>query len=780
MNLLVLKNLRDMQRRPLRTLLTVVGVLLGVAGIVAISYTGRNLADAQRETYASTRQPDITGYALNLSPTLVDLIERRENVAIADTRAVQNTRASVGDGWVTTQIIGVDDFQSMALSSVELVEGSFPGRGEVVFDVTATNLLDLKIGDIIALQETARDQPTEARVVGFVRAPATLDAAILNRATAFMPGREVRRLLGFQYDNYLMLRVQDRNQAEHTSRQINSFLAKRGISTGTFTVRNPNEFTGSRELGTLLLLLQVFSVVGAVLSSFLVSNTIAAVMVEETRQIGIIKALGGTRWTAMYTYLIFAVVVGLLGAGLGWLLGLLGGRLLTSYLADISGLVLPGFSLSYRELALALGVGLGVSVGSALIPTWMAARQRVVRMLANLGVVADYRRGLVQRLTEPLVRYGAMAAIGTRNLTRRPVRAWVTLAVVSIAVASFISTQAVSTSVTTTVDSLYELYGADGWIFFENRLAFDFDQTLEQHPDIVTAEPWINASGSIGSVSTDVWAVPEHSTIYTPRLIEGTWVRQTSPIGAVFTSNLAARLDARLGDVRTLDVGDKSTVVQVIGIVDDESTYLGASSTGKVFVRPEDGARLTGRDARSNLWAIKLVSPEHDAVDHSLERIEQDFRQYGPATLAFYRDRESSQQAISILTLMLNAMVIIIGVVGLAGIINTLIINLTERRREYGVLRSLGATSGHLIRLVMTEALALAAAGCLVGTIVGYPLAHYMVDLTGQQLFGLQFALGPATIIGTFIVALGATAAVSTGPGLVASRIRPIQVLRYE
>ncbi|MBX6341282.1 MAG: hypothetical protein IRY97_02395, partial [Thermomicrobiaceae bacterium] len=50
MHLLLTKSLRDVQRRPLRTLLTALGIVLGVAGVVAISYTGRNLVAAQRET----------------------------------------------------------------------------------------------------------------------------------------------------------------------------------------------------------------------------------------------------------------------------------------------------------------------------------------------------------------------------------------------------------------------------------------------------------------------------------------------------------------------------------------------------------------------------------------------------------------------------------------------------------------------------------------------------------------------------------------------------------
>ncbi len=780
MDLLLVKNLRDLQRRPLRALLTILGVMLGVAGVVAISFTGRNLAVAQRQTYASTKQPDMTAFVSNLSPTLVDLIQRRDNVSVADTRSVQYTRVSAGNGWVSTQLFGVPSFTDTPLSTLELVSGRYPERGEVVFDVTATKLVNLRVGELVALQPNAGAHTSYARISGFVRAPATIDASILNQATAFMPDHDLRSILGNQYDNYLMLRVDQPQRASQTANDIASFLDKRGIPHSGFAVRDPNSFTGSSELATLLLLLRVFSYVGAALSSFLVANTIAAVMIEEARQIGIIKALGGTRWTAMRTYLTFAAIVGVTGGATGWAIGLLGGRALSAFLAGLSGLVLPPFSLSTRELALALAVGLLVTLTSAAVPAWLSASKRVAPLIASVGVSADFRRGVVQRITRPLGEMSAMTAIGLRNLVRRPVRAWITLALVAVAVATFLATQAVSTSVNTTVDHLYALYGADGWIYFNQYLDVNFARDLDQQPSVIAAEPWGNTGGSLGSIRTDVWGIPADTQIYTPRVTSGTWLREASPVGAVLTSNLAATLHAQVGDVRTLDIGKTSTLVQIVGIVNDSSTYLGATTTGKLFLRIDDLQQIVHVQGQASLFALKLTSSSPHDVETELRQLEETFRQYGPQTLATYQDQASSRQAIDILTLMLNAMVVIIGVVGLAGIANTLIINLTERRREFGVLRALGATAWHLIRLVMSEALGIAAAGCLLGIAVGYPLARYLVYLTGQQLFQLDFSLSPVTIILTFLVALASTAAVSTGPGLIAARIRPIVVLRYE
>ncbi|HEU5422670.1 MAG TPA: ABC transporter permease, partial [Nitrolancea sp.] len=615
-------------------------------------------------------------------------------------------------------------------------------------------------------------------VSGFVRAPATLDASIVNQASAFMPDREVRQIMGSANDNFLLVRVDDPERASQTASEIQSFLDKRGVSSGSYTVRDPSGFTGSRELGTLLLLLRVFSYVGAVLSSFLVANTIAAVMLEETRQIGVIKALGGSRWDAMRTYLLFAGIIGLSGAALGWGCGLLFGRVLSRYLAGLSGLVLPAFSFSPREVVLALVVGLGVALSSAAVPAWLAARQRVAPLLANRGVVADFRRGFVQQLTHWLGRLGALPAMGLRNLARRPTRAGITLALVAASVAAFLATQALSNSVNFTVDELYALYGADGWVYFNQPMQAGFAQTLETDPNVTGAELWTTAQASIGSVRTDAWGMPVDPTIYTVRLTAGTWLRPANPVAAVLTSNLAATLQARVGDVLPLDIGKRTGLVQVVGIVDDQSTYLGATSTGKIFLSNDDLQQIAGGAAQ--VMALKLRSSDPGAVDASLHEIEQRFSQYHPVTLAMYRDKASSRQAINILTLMLDVMVVIVGVVGLAGIANTLLINLTERRREFGVLRALGASSRQVIRLVITEALGLAALGCALGLVIGYPLARYLVVLTGAQLFQLDFRLGPLSVFGIIVVALVATAAVATGPGLIAARLRPIRVLRYE
>ena len=527
-------------------------------------------------------------------------------------------------------------------------------------------------------------------------------------------------------------------------------------------------------------LLEAFSVLGIVISTFLVANTMAAIMIEEQRQIGVLKALGAERRDILLVYLPVALAFGVLGAVGGLALGVLGGQAITGYLAGLTGLVLPPFSVRWIDIALALASGLLVSLGAALLPALGAIRLPAARVLSNPGIVADAQRGLLHRLGSRASGRSLLALLGWRNLPRRPARTWITASVVAVAVAAFVASQAVTQSVSLTVDQLYARYRADGWILFNRPAHPALARELEATPSVVAAEPWARVAGAIGSVRTDVWGIPADSQIYTPHLVAGHWLEPDRPVPAVLTRNLAERAGIQVGSVRRLDIGERAVLVKVVGIVDDESTYLGATTTGKVFLRFEDLQRLRGQDGRASLFGLQLRDGTPAAVDHALAQLEQRYRAFRPLTLAFYQDQQVARQVIAILTLLLRSVVVIVALVGLFGIANTLLLNLAERRQEFGIFRALGAAAGQVFAVVLNEGMGLVAIGYLAGLAVGYPLARYLVDLTGEQLFRLSFALSPSTLILALVLALLATAVGSSVPGLLAARLRPIEVLRYE
>lgn len=780
MRTLLLKILRDIRGRPLRNALTLLGVVLGVAGIVAISFTARSVSEAQADTYDNSRRADIAGFTGDLSPTIRNLIERQPDVAVVDSRTVVTTMFDAGHGWHNLRFVGVQDFSAMQLDVVDLVEGRFPGRGEIAFDESTRELSPVEIGQTVAVRRSPADPMEYFTVVGFTRSPAMLGAGLMNRAIAYGSAGSVQAYAGRGADNYLLIRVTDPQLTNQVSSTVSSLLSKRGVLTGSFTLRDPSDFVGSQELNTLLLLLGIFSILGAALSSFLVANTMLAVMAEESNQIGIIKSLGGRRWQVAGTYLGYSVTLGVIGTAVGLGVGLVVGLYISRYLTGLTGLEPPGLTLTLREAGLGLLVGAVVTTTATVIPALRGANQPIAPLLRSAGVRSEYRMAFLRRLTSPVAAISSTVAIGMRNVLRRPGRTAMTLIVVTVAVAAFVSTQALSRSVSTTVDELYALYGADAWLTFRRPVSKALVTDISQHPDVLEVETWTSATGAIGSTRTDIWGMPASEPLYAYRLVEGDWISKSNPISAVLSRNLAESIGAGVGQQRVIDVGERSVPIQIVGIVDDSSTYLGSTTTGKVFMTTSDTNRLLGRGDNVDVFALKFRSSDPEEVDESIASLEDKTRLLGPIALAAYEDQASARMAIDVLTLMLNAMVVVIATVGLIGIANTLIINITERRREFGVLRTLGARSSHVVGILVSEGVMLASIGLVAGAALGYPLARLMVNMTSEELFELSFHLSSTSLAATFVLALLAVAAVSAVPGMLASRIQPIKVLRYE
>jgi len=780
MTVLATKTFRDFGVRRLRSALLLFGIVIGVAGVVAIAYTARNLAGAQRAAYLSASQADLFIGVRNFPPRLANVIGESANVAAVESRVGDYLQWSNGGPYRDVLIYGVHDFSTIQINRPTLIAGHWPGKGEAVLDYSSRRLQPVAIGDTIALRESVAATPVYARISGFTRTPGEPDASIQNRATGYAPATDVRLWRQESGDNQLLVRLSEPRLATETRRAIIRVLDKRGVAHGPGVIRGPQAAIGTKELGALLLLMSVFSVIGVVLSGFLVWNTMTAVMSEEMRQIGILRALGAGRWQVLRTYLLPAIVVGFAGSLVGIAVGVIGGGALASFLGGLIGLALPPFTLAPREVLLGAFIGLGVGVGAAIFPAWQGTRMTALELLRNYGVRADYGVGFVQRSLARLRGTSAMLTMAVRNTWRRRVRSVVTVLVVAIGAAAFIGTQALNASVTHTVNHLYATYAADAWLSFNRQMTTDFTGELRRDRDIVTSEGWVRDDAYVHQTLTDLWGIPSDTALYRHPISAGRWFSPHSPDEVVVTANLARGLGVHAGDALTVVVGKRQHTYGIVGIVDDESTYLGSRATGKVFMTPENANGLIGRGDVADFFAVRFTDSSPSGVNAALRRVETRFRSFEPQALAAYEDRSNTLNTVRILTVLLDAMVIVVAAIGVVGLVNTLVLNITERRRELGILRSIGAGGGALIRLLVSEGVVLGALGYGLGLGGGYTLARYLVALAGAELFRMQFTLSPLVLLLTGTLTLVVAAGASVAPGLLAARLRPIEAVRYE
>jgi putative ABC transport system permease protein len=547
-----------------------------------------------------------------------------------------------------------------------------------------------------------------------------------------------------------------------------------------YAARDQNNYLGKQELDTLVLLLLIFSGVGLVISGFLVANTLSAIVTEQMGEIGTLKALGAARWQVLQVYLFAGLIYGLVGSVLGIIGGFLLGKVLLEYLGGTVNFNVDAFFFQPDALLMGLLVGVGVTLLAALLPAWTGTSLSVRQALASYGINSTYGKGWFDRALSRFRRIPPLVALSVRNLARRKTRNLITFGVVALSCAAFLAAQSASASLDRTINELYGIYGADGWITFNSPMNSGFGEKLKTVDGVVVAEPWSKGQATLKASRADMWAVPYDTQLYQKPVVEGRWFGPTDNNVALATVALAQAKNLHVGDTIDIEVGKVRDQLLIIGLLDDNSKYLGSTSAGKLFVPEDTGERLLRHQGSADFFSVAFAHSDKAFVDQTMNALEKRFREFGPSTLAAYSDKASAQQITAILQLMLYAMVSIIALIGVVGVVNTLTLNVLERRREIGVLRSLGGSNTRLVQIFLTEGVMLGFLGFAVGLILGFPLAQILVGFIGQSAFPLSFVFDPPMVALTLLFALVLSAGASLGPALGAARVRISNTIRYD
>lgn len=235
-----------------------------------------------------------------------------------------------------------------------------------------------------------------------------------------------------------------------------------------------------------------------------------------------------------------------------------------------------------------------------------------------------------------------------------------------------------------------------------------------------------------------------------------------------------------VGDTILLHIGEKEYPFIVVGI------FRLASNVPNPFVFVNNDflvKRIGGGSAVSNL---RIVTAFHDTtfqtdVRQTLQanfdaRNIQVTMQTGGESIA------NSQRQTDILIYLLLFMAVLIAVVGGLGLSGTMSMNVLERTREIGVMRSIGAESGMIFQMVVVEGLLIGMMSWVLSIPLAIPLTHLLDDRLGSQLMTLplNYTLSVPGIFVWLVIVLLLAAIASFLPARNAIRLTVRDVLAYE
>jgi putative ABC transport system permease protein len=327
-------------------------------------------------------------------------------------------------------------------------------------------------------------------------------------------------------------------------------------------------------------------------------------------------------------------------------------------------------------------------------------------------------------------------------------------------------------------------------------------QDHSQAPDIVTAVPVANANGILTHGSQN-WFAPTTGT--TQDFAQARNYEMAS--GAFFNAEevLASARVAVIGQtvVTNLFGGDANGAIgQTIKIRGQPFRVVGtfagkgSSSLGNqdnLVTVPITAAwnYLLGSGNKSvsqilveatSSASVTQASQEATAILLNQHRI-SDPTQADFSLLTQQDILNSFSQVTASLTILLGAIAAISLVVGGIGIMNIMLVTVTERTREIGIRKAIGATRGDILLQFLIESMFLSGLGGISGIVVGAGLA-YLIGHSGLRLGSLGSlptpVVSPPSVAIAFLVAVGIGLFFGIYPANRAARLNPIEALRYE
>ncbi len=247
---------------------------------------------------------------------------------------------------------------------------------------------------------------------------------------------------------------------------------------------------------------------------------------------------------------------------------------------------------------------------------------------------------------------------------------------------------------------------------------------------------------------------------------------------------LSTRYSQREGKPLLLGRGAADSLEKVVGdrLRLYESTYriVGIYETGEPFedgaavIRIEDAQTISGKPRQVNAFLLAL-DPDTD-IERLQNRIEQRFDNLTATKSADFSDQQEMIQYIGAFTWGVSFIAILLGAVG---IMNTMLMSVFERTREFGVFRAVGWRAGRVLRLVLLESLVV----CFFGSFFGLALAYFIIKaVQGIPTLGslISGTISPALMTQAIVIAVGLGLFGGGLPAWRASRLTPAEAMRAE
>lgn len=308
-------------------------------------------------------------------------------------------------------------------------------------------------------------------------------------------------------------------------------------------------------------------------------------------------------------------------------------------------------------------------------------------------------------------------------------------------------------------------------------LRHTFDRIEKIVPQIVFRSPFkvADQSGVLNITGTTADALETTGM----HVSEGRWFRPEDDrqavvvIGAQIAQDIFGRQGVS-GDVVYLD----GRPYDIIGVVARAGGFVGSiAPTTQVYIPLMTAQRISGQRDYTVITVIAAdASLVADLRDRSAELLRSRHPGFDFRTYVVEHSADDIKEVFDILTKVIIAVTSISLLIGGIGVTNIMLVSVTERTREIGIRKAIGATRRHIFNQFLAEAVLVS----LAGGAVGLATAAIVVYMMGRFWFNLDLGL-PLYAVGlALLVSVGTGLVTGVYPALRATAMHPVEALRFE
>lgn len=807
----------DIRLHPSRSMLVVLSIMIGVFGVTALVGMGDLLTsqlsqDLNEDKIAMTYVYVISsGGQLSLedNQAFLEQLSALPNVEQVEGRAIYpiDWQRADNQDFAAGAVIAFDKpFDEVQLEPISrLVAGRYPenGQQEIAVEQRFADTHEVAVGDKIAFRGS---ENIEWEIVGIVFhpyptiTPNSPSVGVGNPATRpetniYASYEDAQAIVGFPGFSSFLVRYNTVDAAHAGLSEFVGVIADQTPYIIAFSsVENPEQNSLVRLAATFANIMNVLAVLAMIISAFLVVNVINTIVVEQKRQIGVMKSLGATRADMLKVYSGQALIYGVVGSMAGVAIAVPIAAAMAQTIAPFVSTYIDGFQVSLVGIIIGFLLGLLIPVVASLMPVFNGTRITILDAITDMGIASQWGNSHFSRFIGGLPLPSTIRQ-ALSNIIQKRGRLALTILTLIMALGAYMGVTALFAALDEAVDTMFETYSNE--IQMTTQKAEDpalVQEVLMGNVDSITQiTPAYNVSVEVegytaqetafsASTGNRVQAVGVDTTaeVVNFRLISGTgWQDDPTRKGVVLNESLAETLGKKTGDTVVITVGGQPYEYEVIGI--DRWPF------DAIFFEWTELARIAGyTNAEGNptpgAFNIDLAGePTADEVGETIEEIKTVAAANG--IQAVYTNQPQNEADISRLItsfeLVFNLTSVIMGLVGAIGLLATLSMAVLERQKEIGVMRSLGARSSTIIVQFLVEGLLVAVIAWLfalpLSYLIGYSI-HAAVDLESFFKFDYPILVAVQGFVGIILLA----GLASVWPSITAARKTVSDILRYQ